>query len=116
MKTAPIVTKSSNLDVKRAIILFQRPAPRNLEKCQYHTYKLRTTPADPASPVYKLAEPFFDEGTPEEWIKFRRGLSAVLKGQKVTQSPASYTVAKMLLKGDALTVVEQAEIARGNQT
>eukprot|EP00957_Ditylum_brightwellii_P114191 8705906-Ditylum_brightwellii.AAC.1 len=29
-------------------------------------------------------------GTPEEWIKFRRGLAAVLKGQNVTQGPASY--------------------------
>jgi hypothetical protein len=116
MKIAPIATKSSNPDVKRAIILFQRPAPRNLEKGQYHTYKLRTTPADPTSPVYKLAVPFFDEGTPEEWIKFRHGLLAVLKGQNVTQGPASYAVAKTLLKGDALTVFEQAEIARGNQT
>eukprot|EP00957_Ditylum_brightwellii_P189701 14440275-Ditylum_brightwellii.AAC.1 len=34
----------------------------------------------------------------------------------MTQGPASYAVAKMLLKGDALTVFEQAEIARGNQT
>eukprot|EP00957_Ditylum_brightwellii_P110919 8459833-Ditylum_brightwellii.AAC.2 len=32
------------------------------------------------------------------------------------QGPASYAVAKTLLKGDALTVVEQAEIDHGNQT
>eukprot|EP00957_Ditylum_brightwellii_P013916 1050358-Ditylum_brightwellii.AAC.1 len=32
------------------------------------------------------------------------------------QGPPSYVVAKILLKGDALTVFEQAEIARGNQT
>eukprot|EP00957_Ditylum_brightwellii_P143462 10929688-Ditylum_brightwellii.AAC.1 len=32
------------------------------------------------------------------------------------QGPASYAVAKTLLKGDALTVFEQAEIARENQT
>eukprot|EP00957_Ditylum_brightwellii_P164522 12525920-Ditylum_brightwellii.AAC.1 len=111
MKIVPIATKSSNPDVKRAIILFQRPAPRNLEKGQYHTYKPHTTPADPTSPVYELAVPFFDKGTPEEWIKFRRGLSVALKGQNVTQGPASYTVTKTLLKGDALTVFKQAEIA-----
>eukprot|EP00957_Ditylum_brightwellii_P094812 7220575-Ditylum_brightwellii.AAC.1 len=40
----------------------------------------------------------------------------MLKGQNVTFGPASYAVAKMLLKGDALTVFEQAEIARRNQT
>eukprot|EP00957_Ditylum_brightwellii_P042614 3226898-Ditylum_brightwellii.AAC.1 len=111
MKTATTTPKSSNLDVKRAIIQFPRPDPRNLEKGQYHTYKLRTTPADPTSPVYKLSAPFFDEGTPEEWIKFRCGLLVVLKGQNVTQEPASYAVANTLLKGDALTVFEQAEIA-----
>eukprot|EP00957_Ditylum_brightwellii_P158514 12064994-Ditylum_brightwellii.AAC.1 len=98
MKTAPTASKSSNPDVKQAIILFPIPDPRNLEKGQYHTYKLCTTPTDPTSPVCKLAIPFFDEGTPEEWIKFRRGLSAMLKGQNVTQGPASYAVAKMRLK------------------
>ena len=116
MRLALTITKSSDPDVKRAIIPFQRPAARNLEKGKYHTYKLRTTPADPTSPIYELAVPFFDEGTPEEWIKFRRGLSAVLKGQNVTLGPACYTVVKTLLKGDALTVFEQAEIARGTQT
>eukprot|EP00957_Ditylum_brightwellii_P049240 3736480-Ditylum_brightwellii.AAC.1 len=66
MKTAPSTPKSSNPDVKQAIIPFPRPEPRNLEKGQYHTYKLCTTPVDPTSPVYKLSIPFFDEGTPEE--------------------------------------------------
>eukprot|EP00957_Ditylum_brightwellii_P009693 730632-Ditylum_brightwellii.AAC.1 len=51
--------------------------------------------------------------TPKEWIKFQCGLQAVLKGQNVTQGPPSYTVAKALLKGDALTVFEQAEIDHG---
>eukprot|EP00957_Ditylum_brightwellii_P159908 12171817-Ditylum_brightwellii.AAC.1 len=55
-------------------------------------------------------------GTPEEWIKFQRGLSAVLKGQNVTQGPPSYAVANTLLKGNALMVFEQAEIAHRNQT
>eukprot|EP00957_Ditylum_brightwellii_P042967 3254382-Ditylum_brightwellii.AAC.1 len=71
-------------------------------------YKLRTTPADTDSPTYELSVPFFDKGSPKEWIKFRHGLQAVLKGQNVTQGPASYTVAKTLLKGDALTVFKQA--------
>eukprot|EP00957_Ditylum_brightwellii_P134732 10271938-Ditylum_brightwellii.AAC.1 len=79
MKTVPTATKRTNPDVKRAIILFPRPEPRNLEKGQYHTYKLCTTSADATLPVYKLSVPFFDEGTPEKWIKFRRGLAAVLK-------------------------------------
>eukprot|EP00957_Ditylum_brightwellii_P070204 5333258-Ditylum_brightwellii.AAC.1 len=90
-----------------------RPTPRTLE---HHTYKLRTDPADPNSPTYELLIHFFTKELFEEWIKFRRGLKAVLKGQNVTKGPASYAVAKTLLKCDALTVFEQAEIAHGNQT
>eukprot|EP00957_Ditylum_brightwellii_P100995 7697948-Ditylum_brightwellii.AAC.1 len=67
----------------------------------FHTYKLRTTPTDATSPTYELSIPFFKEGTPKEWIKFRHGLQAVLKGQNVTQGPPSYAVAKTLLKGNA---------------
>eukprot|EP00957_Ditylum_brightwellii_P082234 6252961-Ditylum_brightwellii.AAC.1 len=116
MRTAPTTKRNSNPDVKQAVIAFTRPTPRNLECGQFHTYNLRTTLADTNSPTYKLFIPFFDEGLPEEWIKFQCGLQAVLKGQNATQGPASYAVAKTLLKGDALTVFEQAEISHGNQT
>eukprot|EP00957_Ditylum_brightwellii_P133995 10216824-Ditylum_brightwellii.AAC.1 len=74
MKTAPI-SKQSNPD---------RPSPRQLECNQYHTYKLCTIPADVTLSIYKRSVPFFDEGTPKEWIEFQRGLQAVLKGQNVT--------------------------------
>eukprot|EP00957_Ditylum_brightwellii_P043407 3291177-Ditylum_brightwellii.AAC.1 len=43
-------------------------------------------------------------------------LQAVLKGQNVMQGPPNYAVAKTLLKGDMLTVFEQAEITHGNKT
>eukprot|EP00957_Ditylum_brightwellii_P073259 5568424-Ditylum_brightwellii.AAC.1 len=116
MRTVPTSTRQCNPDEKRAVILFPRPAPRQLECGQFRAYKPRTTPADATSPIYELSIPFFDSGTPEEWIKFQHGLAAVLKGQNVTQCPASYVVAKTLLKGEALTVFEQSEIAHRNQT
>eukprot|EP00957_Ditylum_brightwellii_P083314 6334751-Ditylum_brightwellii.AAC.1 len=116
MRTVPTKPRRSNPEVKWSVILFPRPAPKQLTRGQFHAYKLRTTPADATSPLYKLSVPFFDCGTPKEWIKFRRGLTAVLKGQNVTQGPLSYAVAKTLLKGDTLMVFEQVEIARGNQT
>eukprot|EP00957_Ditylum_brightwellii_P113456 8650039-Ditylum_brightwellii.AAC.1 len=68
MRTVPTSTKQSNPDVKRAVIPFPRPAPKQLELGQFHAYKLRTTPADATTPIYKLSVPFFDCGTPEEWI------------------------------------------------
>eukprot|EP00957_Ditylum_brightwellii_P064908 4924331-Ditylum_brightwellii.AAC.1 len=102
MRTAPTSKQQSNPNVKQAAIAFTRPTPRQLKRGQFRTYKLRTTPADTTTPTYKLSIPFFDEGTPEEWIKFWCGLQAVLKEQNITQGPPSYAVAKTLLKGDAL--------------
>ena len=116
MKRAPTFKQQSNPDVKQAVIVFQSPSLRQLERGQFHAYKLRTTPTDATSPIYKLSIPFFNEGTPEERIKFWHGLQAVLKGQNVIQGPPSYAVAKALLKGNALTVFEQVEIAHRNQT
>eukprot|EP00957_Ditylum_brightwellii_P062830 4767348-Ditylum_brightwellii.AAC.1 len=116
MRTVPTKPRRGNKDVKQSIIPFQRATPIPLKHGQFHTYKMRTTPADVMSPLYKLLVPFFESRTPEEWILFRRGLTVVLKGQNITQCPLSYTVAKTLLKGDAVTVFEQAEIAHGNQT
>eukprot|EP00957_Ditylum_brightwellii_P069307 5261617-Ditylum_brightwellii.AAC.1 len=117
MRTAPTSSRlQSNPNVKQAMINFTRPTPRQLKCGHFHTYQLCTTPADATSPTYELSMPFFEEGTPEEWIKFRCRLQAVLKNQNVTQGPPSYAVAKTLLKGYALTVFEQAEITHGNQT
>eukprot|EP00957_Ditylum_brightwellii_P015359 1155983-Ditylum_brightwellii.AAC.1 len=76
MRTALTTKRHSNPDVKQAVIPFTRPTPRNLECVTFHTYKLRTTPADTGSPIYKLSTPFFDDGSPKEWIKFWRGLQA----------------------------------------
>eukprot|EP00957_Ditylum_brightwellii_P006931 524828-Ditylum_brightwellii.AAC.1 len=58
----------------------------------------------------------YDNGTPEEWIKFRCWLQAVHKRQNVMQGPPSYAVDKTLLKGNALTVFEQGEIDHSMQT
>eukprot|EP00957_Ditylum_brightwellii_P167735 12769253-Ditylum_brightwellii.AAC.1 len=106
----------SNPEAKRVVIIFQQPQARQLERGQYHTYKLRTTPADATSPIYELSIPFLDNGTSKEWIKFQRGLQVVLKGQNATQGTPSYAVVKTLLKGNALTVFEQAEIDHGTQS
>ena len=58
------------------------------------------------SPVYKLAVPFFDRRSLEQWIKFRKNLEAVLKGHNITSGPTNYAVTKTLLKGDTLMVLK----------
>eukprot|EP00957_Ditylum_brightwellii_P189747 14443976-Ditylum_brightwellii.AAC.1 len=71
MRMVPTKLRRGNRDVKRLIILFQRPAPKLLECGQFHAYNLCTTPSDATSPLYKLSVSFFNCGTPEEWILFR---------------------------------------------
>eukprot|EP00957_Ditylum_brightwellii_P138627 10566756-Ditylum_brightwellii.AAC.1 len=65
MKTAPTSMQQSNPAMKQVVIVFQRPFPRQLKRGQVHMYKLRTTPADATSPIYKLSVPFFDKDTPQ---------------------------------------------------
>eukprot|EP00957_Ditylum_brightwellii_P072148 5483979-Ditylum_brightwellii.AAC.1 len=84
---APL-TKQSNPDMKQAVI-----ASSNLLQDSSNADSTTHTSYE----------------TPEEWIKFRRGLQEVLKSQNVTQGPPSYAVANTLLKGNALTVFKQAE-------
>eukprot|EP00957_Ditylum_brightwellii_P011769 888173-Ditylum_brightwellii.AAC.1 len=68
MRAVPTKPGRPSKDMKRAIISFKRADPKPLERGQFPTYKLRTTPADPMLPIYKLSLPFFEEGSPEEWI------------------------------------------------
>eukprot|EP00957_Ditylum_brightwellii_P133109 10149280-Ditylum_brightwellii.AAC.1 len=44
MRIVQTTSRQSNRDVKQAIIPFPRPAPRQLERGQFHAYKLHTTP------------------------------------------------------------------------
>eukprot|EP00957_Ditylum_brightwellii_P054350 4118274-Ditylum_brightwellii.AAC.1 len=76
MKTVPTKPGCPSKDMKQVIIPFKRADPKPFERGQFHTYKLHTTSADATSPIYKLSLPFFEEESPEEWILFRRGLTA----------------------------------------
>eukprot|EP00957_Ditylum_brightwellii_P142359 10845486-Ditylum_brightwellii.AAC.1 len=66
MRTVLTNPGRGNKDMKRLIIPFQRPTPKPLERGQFHTYKIRTTPADATSPLYKLSVPFFESRTSED--------------------------------------------------
>eukprot|EP00957_Ditylum_brightwellii_P079867 6074906-Ditylum_brightwellii.AAC.1 len=68
MRTVPTKPGRPSKDMKREIIPFKQTEPKPLKHGQFHTYKLRTIPADPTLPIYKLSLPFFEEGSPEEWI------------------------------------------------
>ena len=114
-----VIPSNDNGVTRRRIIApigLDRPKAKDLQKGEYHSYKLRNVPTDDKSPTYELSIPYFSTGTPEEWLKFRKNLKKVLTGQNVTSGPGCYLVAKNLLQGDALARFENAATARGNET
>ena len=97
-------------------IALARPEPVELQKGEYLSLKLQSTPGDADSQTYELSIPYFSTGTPEQWLKFVRDLNRVLVGQNLTTGPSKYQMARRLLDGDALAKFEERATANGAET
>ena len=98
------------------LIPLERPPKKNLQCGEYQTYKLHNNPTEENSPVYELSVPYFLTGTCKEWLLFRRNLNKVITGQNVMGGPGRFTVARRLLKGDALTAFNSAAARQTTST
>ena len=58
------------------------------------------------SQTHSLSLPFFNTGTPEEWLKCHKNIKKVITGQNTTTGPQKFTVARRVLTGDALATLE----------
>ena len=105
MKVAPQRTFNRSAMIKPPLPLEKVKSPR-YEKHQVQTFKCRVDPTDDKSSQYEIAVPFFDSGTPEEWIYFQRCLERAFSGQGDTTGPQQYKKTRMLLQGEALTAFE----------
>ena len=105
MKVAPQRTYNRSAMINPPLPLEREKSPR-YEKHQVQTFKCRVDPTDDKSLQYDIAVPFFDEGTPEEWIYFQRCLERTFSGQGDTTGPQQYKKVRMLLQGEALTAFE----------
>ena len=79
-----------------------RPTPREVGKSEQITFSLRAVPTKTKSPTYALSIPFFDTGTCEEWILTKQAIIQACEGQNLTDAPEQYTLARRVLKADAL--------------
>ena len=61
-------------------ILLDCLEPKELEKDQYMTFKLKTDPGSRNSAEYSLSVPYFRDGSPEEWLKFVMNLKRLFEG------------------------------------
>ena len=96
-------------------ILFERVSVNNMSKDQYASFKLRSDPTSANSPTYEQAIRHFNDSTPEEWLLYLNAVQQVLVGQNITTRPQKYAMHRRLLKGDALSIFNEAVTMHGNK-
>ena len=78
--------------------------------------KCRTNPGEADSTTYEIPVAYFKDGSPEEWLLFKKKLTRCITGQNVTSGPTKYALAKRLLGGRALADFNHAANAHGNES
>ena len=84
----------------KPIIPLARPEMDELEDSGYIDHTYHNTSGDTTSGKYIIKIPWFDSGTPEEWIIFVDLVQKSLIGQNVTTGPPMYKCMERVLKGD----------------
>ena len=79
-----------------------RIKPRKVTKEEQITFSLRAVPTKSKSPTYALSIPYFDTGSCEEWLLTKQHIEQACKGQNLTEAPDQYTLARRILRSDAL--------------
>ena len=73
-------------------------------------------PQDTDSTTYKIPMSYFRDGTPKEWLLFKKKLKRCIKGQSATTGQAKYALARRLLAGQALADFNHAALIHGGET
>ena len=95
--------------------LFDKEQPK-VKKGDFLKIDIRSVPEDPNSKTFTLDVPFFQSGTPKQWLDFKKNFEKVRVGQNLTTGPAQHQMARTLLKGKALHVFNLAAMEHGNET
>jgi hypothetical protein len=77
--------------------------------------KLRSNPIDDHSKTYELTVKYFKSGTAKESFMFQRDLKKNVIGQNII-APSQFSMGRLLLVGDALTVFKTGATEHGNKT
>ena len=79
--------------------------------------KCRVNPTNASSTTYMIRMTYFKDGTPEEWIMYKKQLTRCLDGQGAMAGPAKFALAIiMLFMGLALAGFNNAAILRTTET
>lgn len=112
MKLANPRSFNKSTAIKCPIELVRPPNPK-YTKDQIQIFKCRVDPKEESSVQCNIVVPYFDAGTPEQWIYFQQCLKRVLTSQGDTKGPQQYKKTRMLLKGEALVASEGFVSSKG---
>ena len=78
--------------------------------------KYCTNPGEADSTTYKIPMAYFRDGTPKEWLLFKKNLTRCITGHNVTSGPTKYALARRLLSGRAMADFNHAATANGKES
>ena len=107
---------SQQYDSVSAPIPLERPVKKEKNSSELFKIKLRTSPTDADSSTYEFTMPYYENGTPEEWLEFLRGIKRIIAGLNITSGPSSYAMARQVLQGDALAAFDKAATNYATET
>ena len=117
------VAKTNSQDGKKVRMAPQPPPILILEAQEeakkqddYAKLKLRTHPDNPNSDTYELHIAYFEQGTPEKWLKFKKNYERIQAGLKLTAGPQNFLMVRTLLRGDALRIFNHAASTHDSET
>ena len=83
-----------------------------------HNKKIKccTNPSESESTTYEIPMANFRDGTPKEWLLFKKNLTQCITGQNVTSGPTKYALDRRLLSEQALADFNHATTANENKS
>ena len=88
---------------------------KSLNKDEFITLKLRTTPNQTTSPTYDQNIPLFNTGTPDEVITAVKNIGDAISGTNITSTPGKYNMACRIFTGYAKQIFETKDAELGNR-
>ena len=114
-KHSEITTVKNGTRLLKPAIGLKRPEKADEGK-HNKKIKCRTNPGDADSTTCKIPMAYFREGTPEEWLLFKKKLTWCMTRQNVTGRATKYTLGRQLLEGHALANFNHATTVNSNKS
>ena len=109
-------TAKNGTRLLKPTIGLKRPEQINEGKQHDEKDKCRTNPSDTNSTTYKIPMEYFRDGTPKEWLVFKKKLSRRMTRQNATVGSTKYALVRRLLAGRALANFSHAASVHGSKT